>query len=657
MPWQSSGAPMAKTSAQVQQDFRDRQAPLEIPPPANPKRRGRGRSNVGWFLRTYFPDVFYNPFTDDQKRILKTITDLVKYGGQNAEAAPRGDGKTTLFTYAGFIWAIVYNHIEYGVIVGASTGQAYDNIMLPIKKLYTYEGPFADDFSEFCIPIRDVEGHAKTQIYNGERVNCKWSGSMFIFPTIKRKGSTAQGQIITTRGLDSAIRGLVYQGKRPQLILIDDPQTDESARNPTEIRQRRKLIETSLLGMAGPGRKLGVAYLGTVIQRGDLTDQLTDRKLTPAWRGRKQQFITKWPKHDELWIEYTEILQKELTEDDNSQGRLSHAFYLKNRRKMDLGHQTNNPYRFDGTQLEDGSQREVSAIQHSYNKKINMGDEAFNSEYQNQPPDDAVKESVDITINMICKKLTYLDRGVVPAWAEIITCGVDVGSRVLHYVVTAWREGAIGAVIDYGTEDVHRDPDQSSKKHLQEAIKNALIDFYQVQVEEGYPMANTEASQQIDAFFIDSGWQPEPVYSFCRAAQRCWPCKGFGTVKGQRRYIPPPRKSADKHWHKQRQKGAQVTLINLDSDHYKNQVHWGFIAGETMPGSISLYGREPFTHRDFAYHITSEKWEREYIPGKGFIEHFVSHSRKNHYLDCLAYSAAAASGLGYNVIRKEAAAS
>jgi hypothetical protein len=39
-------------------------------------------------------------------------------------------------------------------------------------------------------------------------------------------------------------------------VLIDDPQTDESARSPSQCMTRERILAGAILGLAVPGRKI-----------------------------------------------------------------------------------------------------------------------------------------------------------------------------------------------------------------------------------------------------------------------------------------------------------------------------------------------------------------------------------------------------------------
>ena len=78
-------------------------------------------------------------------------------------------------------------------------------------------------------------------------------------------------------------------------------------------------------------------------------------------------------------------------------------------------------------------------------------EQAFWSEYQNEPQardDDAAGL---LTADDIQTRLNSLKAGLVPLNADYLTMLVDVQKELLFYVVAAWERDFTGYVIDYGT--------------------------------------------------------------------------------------------------------------------------------------------------------------------------------------------------------------
>jgi hypothetical protein len=141
---------------------------------------------------------------------------------------------------------------------------------------------------------------------------------------------------------------------RPDIVLIDDPQTRDSARSLVQSARRAEFINAGIKGLGGPKKGVSVLAAATIMQPGDLTSRLLDRKLTPGWRGKVYHAVRKFPDDLLLWDQYNEIRvdrgEKEAT-----------AFYVKNRNAMDAGSEVYWPERFHAEKFE------ISGIQHLMN--------------------------------------------------------------------------------------------------------------------------------------------------------------------------------------------------------------------------------------------------------------------------------------------------
>jgi len=203
---------------------------------------------------------------------------------------------------------------------------------------------FYNPFTSGQLEILDaIVQRGGAQTAGGTRTRLKWGKNEVQMPQVA--GSAAAGALITIRGLDSAIRGLVRQGARPDLVIVDDPETRESARSLVETTSRIETLTKDILGLAGPGERMAVVYLGTIIRQGCITDQFTDRTTNPAWSGLRHRFLISPPTNGKLWDQYIELRHADQLKGD-PYGRGAHKFYIANRSAMDAGAQINNPHRY-----------------------------------------------------------------------------------------------------------------------------------------------------------------------------------------------------------------------------------------------------------------------------------------------------------------------
>jgi len=221
--------------------------------------------------------------------VIAKIEQAVLEGGLFAMAMPRGSGKTTICECA-CIWAVLYGHREFVCLIGSDEGHAMD-MLDSIKTELDSNDLLLEDFPEVVFPTQCLDGIANRcsgQLYKGQRTHIGWTAREIVLPTIP--GSAASGAIIKVAGLTGRIRGMKYKradGRtvRPSLVLLDDPQTDESARSLSQCATRESILAGAVLGLAGPGKKISGIMPCTVIRPGDMADNILDRQKHPEWNG------------------------------------------------------------------------------------------------------------------------------------------------------------------------------------------------------------------------------------------------------------------------------------------------------------------------------------------------------------------------------------
>ncbi len=634
---------------------------LEIPACRNPRRRRRCLRDPALFLPTYFPAVFYNPFSENQLRIIRAFVERIRHGGWKAEADARGEGKTSIARGLAQ-WAILPGLRRFVVIIAANSGDSGKNLG-SIAADCERNDLLADDFPEVCVPIRALGGatqRAQAQTVNRERTFIRWTGDRLVFPTIE--GSPASGAIIASVGIDGAIRGMNHQGLRPDLVLIDDPETRRTADSQAETDRAEATIDADITGLAGQGRRIAILYMCTLWNSTCLAARYTDPKTKPAWAGSRHPLLVRRPDREDLWERYVEIRQMSVLQGDET-GRTAHQFYLDHQADMDGGAIVSNHYRHDASPQPDGSLLQASTLQFCYDVIADVGPEHFGTEYQNEPPASQSPETVAVDVPLILGRTNGRDRGTVAPEADLLTAGIDVGGRAIHWAVLDWKEGR-AAVVDYGAVAV-RSPiiggieDPENRAATQDAILRALCEFRDL-ASPGWPDAATGELRLLDLALIDTGYARSsmdlPVWEFCRSSPgQIWrPSKGFGSGSGQSRYSPPARRGKGRrlytHVHATYQAGPKAWLYNVDADHWKLFVHNALAAGADRPGSLTVFGRDPIAHREYARHLTAEAWTHEYAAGRGDRWYWRPLRHANHWFDATALACAAAAVLGLKTL-------
>lgn len=630
-----------------------------LPPVENPKRRAKAEKSLRVFLETYFAEVFYDRWSDDQKHLIEETQRAITKGLRKAVCLPRGSGKTVIFERA-LIWGHLCGHCTYSMIVAATKEMATENLG-EIKKALEENDLLLADFPEVCYPIRRLgnsPGKARGQTLGGVHTKIRFTATKITLPIVA--GSKASGTVISAKALTGGgLRGSKHtlpDGRvvRPGHLLLDDPQTRESAASPSQTRTRERIITADILGMAGPGESLSVLGALTVIYRGDLADRLVDRKLHPAWQGDKRKMLYSWPERMDLWEEYGKLWREEQAECGTSSRAT--AFYKKNRKAMDAGAVVAWAARKKDHQL--------SGIEHALALWVESR-EVFAAEYQNEPLDNDCPDGEELlTAAEIVRKTSGIDRGVVPLDADHLVGFIDVQGSLLYWVVAAFTRGFRGYVVDYGTW-----PDQplsyfklSEAKHTLQArfpnatkegaIAKGLAELIDKLCSREFEREGGDTTQ-LDRLLIDEGYLRKVIHEVCRRnphRRLLVMAKGLGITAGRKpmdEYRPEDGVRAGDHWRLSRDNGVLAVLSDIN--HWKSFSATRLAAADGDPSSLTLFGHEADCkqHEMIADHLTSEFRVVTWGQGRRVEEWKLRPGRPdNHWLDGVVGCCVGASLLG-----------
>jgi len=666
---------VAKRAGEASVAYRDIGRPPRI---KNARQRNRCRKSLRLFCETYGGEACCWPWSDDHLLVIRAIEQSVFRGALLAVAMPRGSGKTTLCRLA-VLWAISYAHVSYAFLVGANEEKAVAN--LDAIKLWMRElEPFTADFPEISHAVRSLGGianRASGQLCDGEPTLIRWEKNRVVLPRVRKpenmrsKGRHAptSGSVIGVSGLTGeGIRGSLFAHPdgsqlRPDFVLLDDPQTDESARSRQQNIDRLALIRGAVLGMAGPGKRISAVMPCTVIRPGDMVDQVLDRKKFPLWRGVRTRLMrsmpTNMPAWEKYWEVYGECMGREVPDVTPA-----NEYYLAHREQLDAGADAAWDARKDTN--------EVSAVQHAMNLYCERGPEAFWAEFQNEPLPDADESSpLRLTAEQITSKLSQLARGVVPKQAQWIAAYIDVHDRLLYYVVSAWSQDFAGGPIDYGTF-----PKQPLGYFQQQSAPVGMADAFPGRVEDAWITAGLEslaerllatsytredgATLKIGRLLIDAKWgqKTELVKQFCRrhpdAGRIVLPAMGIGftaTRKSFSEYRPEPGAQIGLNWRLALQPGGD-RVLSIDTNWWKTFAATRLGMPPGTPGGWELFGRDARVHGLFAAHCIAEEPKTVLHKESGrerIIWEWKPGRPDNHYWDCLCGSAVAGSMLGASI--------
>jgi hypothetical protein len=218
----------------------------DLPAVADPDRRAGCSRDFKRFCETYLAQWFCLAWSLDHIAALARMQECILSGGQFAFAMPRGSGKSSICD-AGVLFATLNGHRQFVVLIGASEDAAKESMQTVKTEIETNDLLYAD-FPEVCFPVRALEGannRAGGQTQGGARTRITWADARVTFPTIA--GSAASGARVRVAGITGRIRGMKAttaggRSIRPDLCIVDDPQTDDPLDVDTPIPTPRGFV-------------------------------------------------------------------------------------------------------------------------------------------------------------------------------------------------------------------------------------------------------------------------------------------------------------------------------------------------------------------------------------------------------------------------------
>lgn len=169
---------------------------------------------------------------------------------RHAYVAPRACGKTTWWFLILPMWAAAHGHAQFAAAFADSGTQAELHLATFKRELSDNE-LLRRDFPDLCEPARR---------HNGKTIN---DSQQMLY--------TRSGFAFAARGIDSTSLGLKVDEVRPDLLIFDDMEPDESNYSEYQMNKRLSTVQDAILPLNEFAR---VVVSGTVTMPGSLIHQL-----------------------------------------------------------------------------------------------------------------------------------------------------------------------------------------------------------------------------------------------------------------------------------------------------------------------------------------------------------------------------------------------
>lgn len=178
------------------------------------------------FARTYLAHHFSKPFCELHYYVFSRIDDPAT-GKREALIAPRKFGKTTQINLALPLQALAYQRKRFVLLIGESAGAAEGNLATITQELETNE-LLLEDFPHLA-PAKDPKGQL-----------VKWTDRQLVL---------ANHATLMAKGMGSRMRGVKYRAARPDLAIIDDPESPETADTFLKRRRHKRWFGGTFIGL------------------------------------------------------------------------------------------------------------------------------------------------------------------------------------------------------------------------------------------------------------------------------------------------------------------------------------------------------------------------------------------------------------------------
>lgn len=227
------------------------------------------------FCQVFLPHVFTKPFSPLHDQLFSLLDDDSQQFV--AVAAPRGLGKTSIFNMAFPLKRMLFKDSSYIIPVSATSDSAIEQAEELKTELLDNE------------LIAELFGNLSPQERRDSFGQRAWV--------------TETGIKVLPRGAGQQIRGRKHRSNRPDLIIVDDLEDDESVESEEQREKLERWFFSALLNSVDRGSKrFRVVVIGTILHEASLLNKLINPEINPLWKSVRlelfnDQYESAWPEH------------------------------------------------------------------------------------------------------------------------------------------------------------------------------------------------------------------------------------------------------------------------------------------------------------------------------------------------------------------------
>ena len=334
-----------------------------------------------------------------------------------------------------------------------------------------------------------------------------------------------------------------------------------------------------------------------------------------------------------MWQRYGEIYRRCMRDGDKA-FRAATEFYAENREAMERGTRVTDPQFFV-------SGIEISALQHAWDLRFRMGEQAYFAQIENRPENEGIT-LYDISAKLVAGRVNRLRRRECEDDAQGVTVFSDVGYDKLRWCAVAWSAQGVARVCDYGQY-----PERGiiARKNMPDAqqterVQAALAGFCDEVRKMVFAKRNGQGVRVVAVGF-DRSFATRIVQPFCSSRSTAYPfpllaVRGVAETKwrdGNRNAV----RAAECAQLVRGEGAIGGEYLVSEVDRLKEIVQRAFLDEPGRPGSCSIWGTDPRSHGDFAASVCAETLADKGRGANGteWWKWVLRPGERNHHFDAL----------------------
>jgi hypothetical protein len=217
--------------------------------------------------------------------------------------APRGAAKSTWVSLAYPLWAACEEREPY-VLLLSDTGDQANAYLESLRIELESNEALAAAYPAAC---------GKGPVWQEKRLRLR------------------NGVVVEALGTGGKVRGRKNRHQRPTLVVVDDPQNNDTITSPVQRQRDWDWLTREVLEVGGPDTNYLV--VGTALHREAIVCRL---QQAAGWRSKVFKAVEAWPERMDLWREWEGLLTDPRLSDEERDAQAK-AFHAAHRALMEAG--------------------------------------------------------------------------------------------------------------------------------------------------------------------------------------------------------------------------------------------------------------------------------------------------------------------------------